>query len=132
MIRNSIIVSAFLSAMAADAFKLIPSGPHTPRVTVDRLVVQRETWRTTVGETGLTAAAGESRRYLGVRAWRDRLGLPERVFAKLGSESKPVYVDFTSPASVASVRRDHRPLTTTGLRCPGRGSNPHPLAGRGV
>jgi hypothetical protein len=96
------LFSPFLSAMAADAFKLIPSGPHTPRVTVDRLVVQRETWRTTVGETGLTAAVGESQRYLAVRAWRDRLGLPERVFAKLGSESKPVYVDFTGPASVAS------------------------------
>ena len=96
------LFSPFLSAMAADAFKLIPAGPHTPRVTVDRLVVQRETWRTTVGETGLTSAAGEAQRYLAVRAWRDRLGLPERVFAKLGNESKPFCVDFTGPASVAS------------------------------
>jgi hypothetical protein len=88
--------------MAADAFKLVPAGAHTPRVTVDRLVVQRETWRCTVGETGLTSAAGEAQRYLAVRAWRDRLGLPERLFAKLGSESKPAYVDLTGPASVAS------------------------------
>ncbi|GIH09051.1 hypothetical protein Rhe02_71180 [Rhizocola hellebori] len=96
------LFSPFLSAMAADAFKLIPAGPHTPRVTIDRVVVQRETWRTTVGETGLAPAAGESQRYLAVRAWRDRLGLPERIFAKLGNESKPVYVDLTGPASVAS------------------------------
>ncbi len=96
------LFSPFLSAMAADAFKLVSAGPHTPRITVDRLVVQRETWRTTVGETGVAEVLGEAERYLAVRRWRASAGLPERVFAKLSTESKPFYVDFTSPASVAS------------------------------
>ncbi|HEU4427071.1 MAG TPA: lantibiotic dehydratase, partial [Pilimelia sp.] len=43
------LFSPFLAALSVDAFKLAAAGPHTPRVSVDRLVVHRETWRTTVG-----------------------------------------------------------------------------------
>ncbi len=95
----------FLSALAADAFKLATLGAHTPRISVDRLVVQRETWRTTVGASRLgdTGPATEAQRYLAARRWRDELGLPERVFVKVGTEAKPVFVDLTSPASVAAL-----------------------------
>ncbi len=55
---------------------------------------------------------GEAERYLAARRWRARLGLPERVFARVGTEVKPVYVDFTGPAYVAAfaamVRVAHR------------------------
>ncbi|WP_405090171.1 lantibiotic dehydratase family protein [Micromonospora sp. NBC_01392] len=91
------VFSDLIAVHAGDAFKLITERPHSPRVTVDRLVLARETWRTTVGATGLTDAVDPARRYLAVRRWRAALGLPERVFVRVATELKPEYVDLTSP-----------------------------------
>ena len=91
------IFSQFIAIHAVDAFKLTSQAPRTPRITVDRLVVSRETWRTTAGATGLATAKGERERYLAVRRWREQLGLPDAVFVKLGTETKPYYADLTSP-----------------------------------
>ncbi|MFI2713602.1 thioesterase domain-containing protein [Micromonospora sp. NPDC018662] len=91
-----IFAEAF-SAHAVDGFKLVAAAPYTPRITVDRLVVARQTWRTTVGESGLATATGERQRFLAVRAWRRRLGLPEQVYVKLGTETKPCFVDLAAP-----------------------------------
>ncbi len=87
---------------AAEAFKLSGTEPHTPRITVDRLVVTRETWRMTIGETGLATSKGRINEYLNVRRLRRELGLPEKVFVKLSTEVKPVYLDFTSPRYISS------------------------------
>ncbi|MFC4852123.1 lantibiotic dehydratase [Actinophytocola glycyrrhizae] len=91
------VFSQLIAIHAVDAFKLSSPTPHTPRITVDRMVVSRETWRTTAGATGLAAAKGERDRYLAVRRWRQELGLPDAVFVKLGTETKPYYADLTSP-----------------------------------
>lgn len=114
-----------ISMHAVDAFKLVTAAPHTPRITVDRMVVVRETWRTTVAQTGLVEAKGEPATYLAGRRLRRALGLPERVFVKLGTETKPVYADLTSPLYVnslcAMLRRAHEeggddvPVTFTEL-----------------
>jgi hypothetical protein len=95
--------SALVSMHAVEGFKLVGAAPHTPRITLDRLVVARETWRATVGATGLADVTGERPRYLAARRWRRDLGLPERVFVKAGTETKPFYVDFTSPLYVSSL-----------------------------
>ncbi|WP_240809718.1 lantibiotic dehydratase [Actinomadura sp. WMMA1423] len=87
--------------LGTEAFKLAGAGPHQPRLTLDRLVVARETWRTTVGGTGIAPAHGHHE-YLAARRLRRALGMPERVFAKVGTEVKPVYVDFTGPRYVSS------------------------------
>ncbi|WP_223201422.1 beta-ketoacyl synthase N-terminal-like domain-containing protein, partial [Micromonospora sp. M42] len=92
------VFSDLIAVHAGDAFKLMTDRPHSPRVTVDRLVLARETWRTTVGATGLADAVDQARRYLAVRRWRTALGLPERVFVRVATELKPTYVDLTSPA----------------------------------
>ncbi|MFC4857841.1 lantibiotic dehydratase [Actinophytocola glycyrrhizae] len=97
------VFSAMLAMHAVDGFKLVGGAPHTPRITIDRLVVARETWRTTLAETGLGTVTGERERYLAVRRWRRALGLPERVFVKLAAETKPVYVDLTSPVFANSL-----------------------------
>jgi hypothetical protein len=85
-----------------EALKRVSAGPHTPRITVGKLVVTRETWRTTVGASGLTVA-GRLPEYLAARRLRRELGLPEKVFASIGTEVKPVYVDWTSPRYVSSL-----------------------------
>ncbi|HET8657384.1 MAG TPA: lantibiotic dehydratase [Micromonosporaceae bacterium] len=100
------LVEAFagLVAMhAADGFKLVTAAEHTPRVSIDRLVVSRETWRTTLGATPLSSALGPQQRYLAARRWRRELGLPERVYVKIGTEIKPIYLDLTSPTYVSSM-----------------------------
>ncbi|MFC4017172.1 thioesterase domain-containing protein [Micromonospora sp. GCM10011542] len=92
------VCAGLLSAHAVDGFKLVAAAPYTPRITLDKLVVARQTWRTTVGECGLGTVTGERARFLAVREWRRRLGLPERVYLKLGTETKPCFVDLSSPA----------------------------------
>ncbi|MEU6205015.1 thioesterase domain-containing protein [Micromonospora musae] len=92
------VFAGVLAAHAVDGFKLVATAPYTPRIKLDRLVVARQTWRTTVGESGLAAVTGEREPFLAVRAWRSRLGLPERVYVKLATEIKPCFVDLSSPA----------------------------------
>ncbi|MFC5287300.1 thioesterase domain-containing protein [Actinokineospora guangxiensis] len=108
------VFSALLATHAVDAFKLVTAAPHTPRITVDRLVVARETWRLTAADSGLTEASGESERYLAVRRLRARLGLPEKVFVKIGTETKPCYVDFTAPVFALSLCAMVRSAATHG------------------
>ncbi|WP_327091146.1 lantibiotic dehydratase [Nonomuraea sp. NBC_01738] len=107
--------AGLMSMHAVDGFKLTAAHGHTPRLTIDRLVVARETWRTTAGESGLGEIRGEREAYLAVRAWRRRLGLPERVFVKLSTEIKPTYADLGSPLYAAllcaMVRRAGDPGT---------------------
>ncbi|MFI6824113.1 thioesterase domain-containing protein [Micromonospora sp. NPDC050187] len=86
-----------LTMHAVDGFKLVAAAPHTPRITLDRLVVARETWRTTLGGTGLADVTGERERFLAVRRWRRELGLPEQVYVKLATETKPCFLDLSSP-----------------------------------
>lgn len=96
------LFSEFLGTFAADAYKLVGARGHTPRITIDRLVVARETWRTTIGTTGLAEVDRYPDRYLAARRLRRELGMPDRVFAKVGTEIKPCYVDLTSPVSISA------------------------------
>ncbi|MEU4678467.1 thioesterase domain-containing protein [Micromonospora sp. NPDC023737] len=95
--------SELLSMHASEAFKLVSTATHTPRIVIDRLVVVRETWRTTADECGLADATGSLGRYLAVRRWRRALGLPEQVYVKLATEIKPCYVDLSSPLFASSL-----------------------------
>jgi hypothetical protein len=96
--------AAFLSMVVVNAFRHVSPAAHTPRVSVDRLVLFRESWRMPVEHLGaLTAAAGEAEQYLAARRLVAALGLPDRCFVKVATETKPVYVDFTSPLYVASL-----------------------------
>ncbi|MEH0982515.1 thioesterase domain-containing protein [Micromonospora sp. CPCC 205556] len=97
------VFSELLSMHAADGFKLVTARPHTPRIVIDRLVAVRETWRTSIDESGLADATGNLGRYLAARRWRRSLGLPERVYVKLTTETKPCYVDLSSTLYASSL-----------------------------
>jgi hypothetical protein len=86
----------------SDLFKLAGPGRHIPRIIIDRLVVVRESWRTTVAEAWPTKSGGLPE-YLAARRLRLALGLPEKLFVKIGTEVKPVYVDLTSPRYVSAL-----------------------------
>jgi hypothetical protein len=65
------------------------------------MVISRETWRTTIGESGLTVTE-RLPEYLAARRLRRALGLPDNLFAKISTEVKPVYLDLTSPRYLSS------------------------------
>ena len=91
------VFADFVGTHAFDTWKLAGTDGHTPRISVDGLVLVRQTWRCTVAETGLADVSGERDRYLAVRRWARAVGLPQRVFVRVGTEIKPCFVDLTSP-----------------------------------
>ncbi|MGM1058437.1 amino acid adenylation domain-containing protein [Saccharothrix sp. Mg75] len=87
-------------AQLVQHFRLLPAGGHTPRVSVDRLVVAREGWRLPAGRSAFAFAADEGTRFLRAQAWRREHGMPRFVFVKSPVEHKPFYVDLESRPSV--------------------------------
>ncbi|GLW73242.1 hypothetical protein Kpho02_55410 [Kitasatospora phosalacinea] len=96
------LLAVLISIIACDAFKIGLDRPHAPRVTLDGLVLFRETWRLPPTGIDLPAKADRHRDYLAVRRWVSDNGLPDRAFVKFPEETKPSLVDFTSPVLVLS------------------------------
>jgi Lantibiotic dehydratase, N terminus len=101
-------VGDLLSAAVSHGFSLVPSGAHAPRVTIDDLVVSRESWTFAATDPAFADTADESARYLQARAWASRHGLPRYVFVRFTGEPKPYYVDLTSLASIDLISRSAR------------------------
>jgi hypothetical protein len=102
------IIEAFgdlLSAMAVDTLKFVNNNQHTPRVTIDRLVVSRECWSIDSSKLDFVEDEDEDERYLKVRHWANEQGFPRQVFVKITNETKPFYVDFHSPIYVGILIR---------------------------
>ena len=106
------IIEAFgtaLSSVVGNHFHLLPSERHTPRVTIDRVTVCRETWRFSPSELSFAFEKDEAARFLAARRFAREHDLPRFVFIKVPIEVKPFYVDFDSPIYVdllaKSIRR---------------------------
>jgi amino acid adenylation domain-containing protein len=99
------VVGDLLSAQIAHAFRLTPPGGHAPRVTVDDLVVSRETWTLAAAEPAFAGTTDERARYLEARSWAEAHGLPRHVFLRCTGERKPIYADLTSLASIDLMSR---------------------------
>ncbi|WP_234320943.1 lantibiotic dehydratase [Streptomyces katrae] len=95
------VFSHVLTTLAMDLFQILPdAAEHSPRVTVDRLVVARETWRPAPSDMDFAEEKDEARRFVRARQWRERRRLPRFVFVVLPTETRPFYVDFDSPVYV--------------------------------
>jgi len=90
----------YLMGETMNHFSLLPSAPHTPRLTVDRVVLEREKWRFTAEALGFAHAEDAPARFLAARRWAREQGLPRHVFARAPEEPKPIFVDFESPSYV--------------------------------
>lgn len=99
------VFSEMLMDAVLDRFRIVPARAHVPRITFDRLVVARETWRVDLDSLAFASSSSEARRYVEARAWRRELGLPERLFVSFGRGDKPFFVDFSSPVSVNVLAR---------------------------
>jgi hypothetical protein len=99
---------ALLSQVVVDVFRHMwlpddrPAG-HLPRVSVDRLVVLRESWSVPVAAVGFATGKDEAARFLGARRWARQLGLPRFVFVRVPGETKPFYLDLESPPYVETL-----------------------------
>ncbi len=81
-------------------FHLPTLAPHSPRVTIDRVVVAREAWTLERPELKPLFDADGLDRLRAASALRDARGLTRFCFAKIPGEHKPVYVDLESPVSL--------------------------------
>ena len=97
------VIEAFASAISgevANHFKPLPPAPHTPRVSFDRLVVCRETWRFAASDVWFAFEKEMADRFAEARRWAGLHELPQYVFVKAAVEVKPCYVDLASPVYV--------------------------------
>jgi len=94
------VFAEFLSRIVFSCFKIVPPSKHTHRVTIDRLVIARETWRFAPAEIDFANEKAAANRFLGARRWIRAHNLPRFVFVKVPSEQKPCFIDFASPIYV--------------------------------
>lgn len=99
--------------LVIDALDLVAPADHTPRITVDRLVLHRESWRFAAGTLDFAREADEASRFVRARAWRARAGLPEQVFVTSPLEQKPFFVDLGSVVSVNLLAKAVRRVRAT-------------------
>ncbi|WP_019870463.1 lantibiotic dehydratase [Salinispora oceanensis] len=106
------VFSHVLTTLVMDMFRLIPEADHTPRVTMDRMVVARESWRFPTAALPFIEEKSEAGRFVRARRWREQAELPRFVFVVSPTEPRPFFVDFDSPVYVnilaKSARRLHR------------------------
>lgn len=86
----------FLTALVASRFEIREPAPHAPRLMIDDVVVERETWRVPASEL-LAAAARTDYRHSQLATALADLGCPRYVFASLPGQRKPVLVDRQAP-----------------------------------
>ena len=102
------VVGDLVSTVISNRFDLMPSGAHVPRVTIDDLVVIRESWTFPAAAPAFAATVDERTRYLQARAWVAEHDLPRHVFLRFTGELKPIYADLTSLASIDLISRSLR------------------------
>jgi hypothetical protein len=92
--------AAGLLALVPSISLFDPERRHSPRVTVDRLVLSREQWRIPVEELSFAFQGTSLARWLGLRRWARRTKIPRLTFYKMRSEPKPMYLDLDAPRYV--------------------------------
>lgn len=86
-----------LSTLILDSFKILTTGGHAPRITIDRLVVSRESWSFSPSALSFAFIEDEAERFVAARRWRRQYDLPCSLFVKVPVEKKPFYLNLDSP-----------------------------------
>lgn len=106
-------VIGFLDCVLADAqVSLLAPAAHKPRVTIDGVIVWRESWSFTPEQMAFAHLDAPLERFKGARALARSLDLPRFVFAKVSAEKKPFYLDLESPVYVEIFAQLVRRSTT--------------------
>ncbi len=102
------VVGDLIVALMSHCLEIMPPSAHTPRITIDDLVVSRERWTFAATDPAFADTTDESARYLQAREWAASHGLPRHVFLRFAGERKPIYADLTSLASIDLIARSLR------------------------
>jgi hypothetical protein len=89
---------------ASSVYRLVPPLPHTPRVTIDNLIVSRESWTFTPDQVTFAKLTGPAQ-FTAARAWVQQHRLPRFVFVRVPHETKPYYTDLNSPIFVDNMAK---------------------------
>ncbi|MBA3826273.1 MAG: lantibiotic dehydratase, partial [Ktedonobacterales bacterium] len=107
------LMGDYLSMVVGDCFSLLATSSHTPRITIDRLVVSREGWRMRADEVDFTTISDQADCFAHVRAWARSYGMPRFLFYRVAKEKKPCFLDLTSPLSVELFVKDVRRMVNS-------------------
>jgi hypothetical protein len=99
------VMAQLLTWLVVPRFKLLPTRAHLPRLTIDRVVIARETWSFAPKEMTFAFERDEVDQFLGARRWARQHALPRDVFVRVPKEKKPFQVDFTSPVCVSTLSK---------------------------
>jgi hypothetical protein len=102
------VLGEHLSHVVADVFRLTPVRTHQPRVAIDTLVVQRESWHLPPDELSWAFLPSRGERLRRGRDWWAAHSLPPRVFYRGPQDEKPRYVDIASASLVELLARTVR------------------------
>ncbi len=78
-------------------FRLFPSAPHMPRITIGNFIVNRESWSFDPSTLEFATVADPIDRMLAIDRWASQHQLPRFMFYKIPEEQKPCFVDLESP-----------------------------------
>ena len=82
---------------------------HTPRISIDAVVVSREQWRVNRSELHMIdSKLDRSLMFHHVRLWAKEKGMPRYCFVKCSTETKPFYLDFDSTLTIENFARHVR------------------------
>ena len=104
----------WLEALALPAMDKEPIllAQHTPRITVDGIIYQRESWVFQAEALTLPQVAYDSfDEYLALWQWKADHRLPDQVFVRLSGEEKPFILDFLSIVSCEAYLHARRRST---------------------
>jgi hypothetical protein len=105
------LLSDAITVSLTNLFRPFAPARHRPRVSLGRLVIERESWTLTTTETDRLRTAPGAARLIEVRKLARDLGMPGFLFARTTEGSKPFLVDTLSPASVDLLIRQLRRTT---------------------
>ena len=95
----------FLQMLAATHFSLLGPLAHTPRITIDKLVISRERWTFAPDDLPFCKLDASAERFTETRRWARTHGLPRLLFYKVPEERKPCFLDLDSPTFVDTFLR---------------------------
>ncbi len=91
------VMGGAFNGMVLNSFRVLSARRYTPRISIDRLLVCRESWRFAADELPFAFEKNSGTRFIEARKWARERDIPRFIFTKVPVEPKPFFVDFESP-----------------------------------
>jgi lantibiotic biosynthesis dehydratase-like protein len=98
----------FLTALVVNRFRIRPRAAHLPRLLLDDVVVERESWHVPAADVPVGGPQDGDYAMPRLAGWLADLGCPRHVFVRATGEPKPFLVDRRSPLLLRGLARSVR------------------------